>query len=185
MTTADFITGIEVDRTEHPKRGQITRLSWRGWQVDLDELSVSVPQQDSAGKSIDDLATLLCTAYRMLDIPVVRRPSAQTVLSRGLPAPLAGPVAQNLRAAQEVADKHWDRRSFDIYACTKQAWLDDGLSVPYAVLVTTLRAALPNPGSSLAEHNCTATAAAIHTLYDHAISLCRAGGAAADTSRIA
>jgi hypothetical protein len=185
MTASDFITGIKVNHAHHPKHGQITRLSWRGWQVDLDGLSVCVPLQDSTGTSIDDLATLLCAAYRMLRIPVVRRPSALAVLRRGLPTTLAAEVAQILRAAQAVADKHWDRRPFDIYACTKQSWQDAGMSVPYAALVTTLRAALPQPGSSLAEHNHTATAAAIHTLYDHAISLCRAGRPAAETSRIA
>ncbi len=71
-----------------------------------------------------------------------------------------------------------------MYACTKQAWRDAGMPVPYAALVTTLRAALPQPGSSLADHNHTATAAAIHTLYDQAIGLC-AGRPAAHTSRIA
>ncbi len=46
MTTADLITGIDVDHTQYPRRGQIiTRLSWRGWQVDLDGLSVRVPSR--------------------------------------------------------------------------------------------------------------------------------------------
>lgn len=184
MTTAD-LTGLAVEHTDHPKRGQITRLTWRGWQVNLDGLTVCVPQQASPGNNIDDLATLLHAAYRMLNIPVVRRRSAQAILRTGLPAPLAVATAQTLRAAQHVADKRWNRISFDVYACTKQAWLDAGMQVPYAVLVSTLRAALPQPGSSLTEHNHTATAAAIHALYDRAIGLCSADQPAADTSRIA
>lgn len=170
--TAELITGIAIDHAHHPKRGQITRLSWHGWQVDLDGLSVSVPQQDSTGTTTTDLAILLQAAYRMLNIAVPRPPDLAAMVRGGLPKPMADDLVSTFRAAQHIADVHWHRRSFDIYACTSQAWHDSGMKLPYALLIATLRSALPQPGSSLADFNDTATASAIHTLYEHAITLC-------------
>lgn len=184
--TAELITGIEVDHAHHPKRGQITRLSWHGWQVDIDGLSVSVPLQDSTGRTTTDLATLLQAAYRMLNIAVPRPPDLAAMVRAGLPKPMAEDLASTLRSAQQIADSHWHRRSFDIYACTSQAWHESGMKLPYALLMATLRAALPQPGSSLADFNDTATASAIHALYEGAIARCsttrRVSGT---TSRIA
>jgi hypothetical protein len=52
-------TGIGFEHLHHIKRGQVTRLTWNGWLVDIDGTSVTVALQDSAGKTIADLATLL------------------------------------------------------------------------------------------------------------------------------
>jgi hypothetical protein len=179
------LPGLAEEPTHHPARGQITRLSWRGWHVHLDGESVRVPVQDGDGKSIDDLDDLLTAAYRMLNIPIARRPSTLAALRAGLPAPLTGRVVQILRAAQRLADNRWGSRSSGVYDCTHQAWQDAGMGVPYTLLVTALRAALPQPGASLADYHHTATAAALHTLYDHAVGLCCTGRPVADTSRSA
>jgi hypothetical protein len=168
---SEHITGIDVHHAQHPKRGQVTRLCWQGWQVDIDGLSVSVPPQDTTG-TIDDLATLLGAAYRMLDIPIIRRPHPLTVLRAAPPEPLAAELVAILSAAQHIADRRWDRRASDVYACTSQAWQDAGMTVPYALLLATLRAALPQAASSLAGYEYVPNAQPLHTLYDRAIAPC-------------
>lgn len=168
--TTEHRADIDVQHVEHPKRGQVTRLTWRGWQVDMDALSVTVPPQQTTART-DDLDTLLRAAYRMLDIAVVRPRRPLTALRVALPEPLAADLVAVLRAAQRIVDRRWDRRSTDVYAATSQAWQDAGMTVPHALLVATLRAALPPAATSLADYEHAAGAQALHTLYDHAIGL--------------
>jgi hypothetical protein len=163
--------GIAVATVHHPKRGQVTRLNWRGWQVDLDGLSVSVPAQHSAEAQLDDLAGLLNAAYRMLGIAVLPRTQSLFGLRATLPEVLSADVVTILRAAQRIAEQSWNRRSFDVYACTSQAWQDAGAPVPYTLLLDTLRAALPPDRASLTEYNDTSGDLAMQTLYDQAISM--------------
>ena len=179
------IGDIAVTQADHPKRGHVTRLTWHGWHVDIDDQSVSVPTQPSDGKNIEALATLLNAAYRTLNIPTARRHWPAAAVWSGLSEPLAAATETILRAARALAAAQWSLRSFDIYACTRQAWLATNQRVPHALLITALRAALPQPGASLAEYNDTATRTAILALYDRAIELCRAGHTVSRTTRIA
>ena len=172
MTGAGGLAGMHAEHTQHPTRGPATRLSWRGWQVDLGERAVWVPVQHSTGKNIDDLGALLDAAHRILDIPVAGRPAHQRALRSGLPVPVAAELLRALCIAQRLADRHWNRTTFDLYACTGRAWQEAGMRIPYALVLTTLRAALPQPGTSLADFNHSATHATIHALYDHAFVLC-------------
>jgi hypothetical protein len=183
--TTEHLAGIDVQHVEHPKRGQLTRLTWHGWQVDFDALSVTVPPQQNPART-GDLDTLLRAAYRMLDIAVVHQRRPLTAVRAELPEPLAAELVAVLRAAQRIVDRRWDRRSTDVYAATSQAWQDADMTVPYALLVATLREALPPTATNLADYEHAASPQALYALYDGAISLwCTDHADQARPSRIA
>jgi hypothetical protein len=104
-----------------------------------------VPTQPIAGKNMDDLDLLLGTGYRMLNIATSPRLSPLPQLRNRLPDAMVAQIIAVLRAARNLADMDCRRRAFDIYECTSRAWQDAGMSVPYALLLRSLRAALP-PG---------------------------------------
>lgn len=59
------LTQLTVEHADDLKRGRTTAVSSGGWCVKISGPNVIVPVQDSAGKSMDDLATLLQAAYQM------------------------------------------------------------------------------------------------------------------------
>jgi hypothetical protein len=60
------------------------------------------------------------------------------------------------------------------------------MTVPYALLMATLREALPPTATNLADYEHAASAPALHALYQHAISLwCSQDTGDARPSRIA
>jgi hypothetical protein len=60
--TTHGLTGLAVAHLPRIRGGDLTRLSWRGWHIDLDEQRVTVPSQPVAGKNIDDFDLLLAPA---------------------------------------------------------------------------------------------------------------------------
>jgi hypothetical protein len=173
---------IGVEYVHHIKRGALTRLTWGGWAVDIDGPNVTVPLQDSAGKTTADLATLLGAAYKMIDTPIARGRGPLTASRTNLPEPMIGEIVAVLRSAQTFADTHWHRRSFDIYQCLGAAWEDAEASLPHELLIATLRAALP-ANTTLADYNHHATTTTIHALFNDAIRIWRhAPHSAADSS---
>jgi len=48
--TADVAAEIGVEYVHHVKRGLLTRLTWRGWDVDIDGPNVTVPRKAAPGK---------------------------------------------------------------------------------------------------------------------------------------
>lgn len=163
---------IGIEHVHHPKHGQIRRLTFNGWLVDVDGTNATVPEQHSAGKTVADLATLLGAAYKMMNTPITRSADAEPRLRAVLPAPIVGELIRVLRAAQAIADERWHRSTFDIYQCTRLAWQNAGMMLPHTLLITSLRAALP-PATTLADYNHAATARTIHALFDDAISIWR------------
>jgi hypothetical protein len=163
---------IGVEHVQHPKRGQVRRLTFHGWLVDIDGTNVTVPEQHSAGKTVADLATLLGAAYKMINTPITRSADAEPRIRDVLPAPIVGELIHVLQAAQAIADERWHRSTFDIYQCTRLAWQNAGMMLPHTLLITTLRAALP-PATTLADYNHAAVARTIHALFDDAINIWR------------
>jgi hypothetical protein len=140
--------------------------------VDIDGPNVTVPLQDSAGKTTADLTTLLGAAYRTIGTPIARGRGPLTGSRTTLPAPMIGQIVSVLRSAQAIADTHWHWRSFDVYQCLGAAWEGAQASLPHELLVATLRAALP-ANTTLADYNHHASSATIHTLFDDAIRIWR------------
>ena len=171
--SSNLDAAVGIEHVHHIKRGQVTRLTWNGWMVDIDGVSVTVPVQETAGKAIADLGTLLGAAYRMVDIPIARGIAPLTRIRSHLPA--HGPRARR-RPACRPGDRQndWHRHRFDIYRCISRAWHDADMPVPHTLLIMTLRAALP-PATTLADYNHQATPRAIHALFDHAIEIWRRG----------
>lgn len=67
---------VEVADVEHPaKRRHITELRFAGWTVHVDQATVTVPQQDLAGKAIQDLAYCLHKAYVLAQVRLSSRPA--------------------------------------------------------------------------------------------------------------
>jgi hypothetical protein len=180
--TADGLTGVVVAHVPSVKGGELTRLSWRGWHIDLDGQRVTVPAQLIADKSMEDLDLLLGAGYRMLNIATAPRLSPLPQLRDRLPDVMVAQIVAILRSAQRIADIDCRRRAFDIYNCTRRAWQDAGMSVPYALLLRSLRAALPPGVGTLAAYDRWARATAVHDLYTAAISSWR--GDDAPTSRV-
>ena len=172
--SSNLDAAVGIEHVHHIKRGQVTRLTWNGWMVDIDGVSVTVPVQETAGKTIADLGTLLGAAYRMVDIPIARGIAPLTRIRSHLPAPTVRELVDVLRAAQEIAENDWHRHRFDIYRCISRAWHDADMPVPHTLLIMTLRAALP-PATTLADYDHQATPRAIHALFDHAIEIWRRG----------
>lgn len=156
--------------------GTVTRLRYRGWILDVDSAGViTAPRQTVAG-AVDDLAVCLDAAHT---IAATNKAAARAAAAKPQPAPepIAAtpdrqprlrPLVQVLQAAREHADRGWHPGRNDIYACTKQAWLDHEMSVPFAWLQRALREALP-PDTTLTEYNDRADHATAVDLYDTAI----------------
>jgi hypothetical protein len=169
---SDVAAEIGLEYVRHIKRGLLTRLTWRGWAVDIDGANVTVPLQDSAGQTTADLATLLGAAYRTIGTPIARGRGPLTRRRTILPAPMIGEIVAVLRSAQSIADTHWHWQSFDVYQCLGAAWAEGEALLPHELLVATLRAALP-ANTTLADYNYHASSATIHRLFDDAIRIWR------------
>ena len=168
---AEQLNDIGVTHLTHPRGGNFTRLSWRGWHVDLDGQRVTVPTQISAGKSIEDLDALLRTGYRMLNIPIGHRARVDSLMAGRLPDALVEKIIEILWSAQHRAASHCGPAPFDVYQCTRRAWEDADMAVPYALLLSSLRAVLPPAAGSLADYTDTAGPAATSALYGRAIDM--------------
>jgi hypothetical protein len=96
--SSNLDAAVGIEHVHHIKRGQVTRLTWNGWMVDIDGVSVTVPVQDTAGKAIADLGTLLGAAYRMVDIPIARGIAPLTRIRSHLPDPTVRDLVDVLRA---------------------------------------------------------------------------------------
>lgn len=178
--TTHGLTGLTVAHLPRTKGGDLTRLSWRGWHVDLDEHRVTVPVQPIAGKNIDDLDLLLGAGYRMLNITTPARLSPLPQLRDRLPDAMIAQIVAVLQSAQRLADTDCRREAFDVYDCTSRASRDAGMSVPYAPLIRSLRAALPPGMGNLAAYDRCARSTDVHDLYTEAIRSWR-GQAAVDS----
>lgn len=155
---------IELTHFEPPIKGaQITELRCNGWAVRIAGVAVTVPSQDLAGKSAEDLAYCLAKAYALANVHIVPQPSALR------PEAIAA-LTKTLAQARHIAKAHWSPRSCDIYRCTRQAWEQDGMRVPYALLIRSLRAALPEH-TTLIDYNDHAHRDLIGQLYARAIAL--------------
>lgn len=149
---------------------QITRLQFRGWFVDVDGTTISVPRQRiTPAHSPTDLNVCLDAARHLLRQTLTPPPAPTT------PRPLdaADAVAAVLHAAQNIASTQWHPLNLDIYACTSAAWTDTGMTVAYTSLIRALRHAVP-PGSRLIDVNDNATRDDICDLYRRAINTARA-----------
>jgi hypothetical protein len=169
MTTTHGLTGLAITHLPRIRGGDLTRLSWRGWHVDLDQHRATVPAQPIAGKNIDDLDLLLRAGYRMLNIATAARLSPVPKLRDRLPETMITEIVEVLQSAQRTADIDCRRGAFDVYECTSRAWRDAGMSIPYAVLMRSLRAALPPGVGNLATYDRAARPAAVYDLYSAAI----------------
>lgn len=163
--------------------GAVTRVRYRGWIVDVDRAgTVTVPRQAVTGAA-DDLAVCL-DAARTISTKNAADTKAAAAAARAAEAaatpaervvaavpdrrPQVRPLVQVLQAARDIADQHWHPRRNDIYACTKQAWLDHEMSVPFAWLLRALREALP-PNTTLTTYNDSSDHADAVGLFDTAI----------------
>jgi hypothetical protein len=157
--------------------GTVTRLRYRGWILDVDSAgSITAPRQTVAGV-VDDLAVCLDAAHT---IAATNKAAARTAAAAAKPhapesiaatpdrRPRLRPLVQVLQAARELAKHNWHPSRNDIYACTKQAWIDHEMSVPFAWLLRALREALP-PNTTLTEYNDRSNHATAIGLYDTVI----------------
>lgn len=181
--TTHGLTGLNVTHLPRIKGEDQTRLSWRGWHVDLDGQRVTVPAQPIAGKNTADLDLLLGAGYRMLDITTAARLSPLPQLRGRIPDGMITQIVEILQAAQRIAETDCHRQAFDVYDCTNRAWHDAGMPVPYALLMRSLRAALPPAVGTLAAYDRRTSAAAVRDLYTAAIDIWRTSDAT--TSRVA
>ncbi len=159
--------------------GAVTRVRYRGWIIDVDRTgTVTVPRQTVTSPA-EDFAVCLdaartISAKNAADTKAARaaeaaaKPAAHVVAAVPDRRPQVRPLVQVLQAARAIADQHWHRGRNDIYACTKQAWLDHEMSVPFAWLLRALREALP-PNTTLTDYNDKADPAGAVGLFDTAI----------------
>jgi hypothetical protein len=103
--TTHGLTGLAVAHLPRIRGGDLTRLSWRGWHIDLDEQRVTVPAQPVAGKNIDDLDLLLGAGYRMLTIATAARLILLPQLRDRLPDSMITQIVAVLQSAQRIADR--------------------------------------------------------------------------------
>lgn len=167
--TTHGLPGPSVTHLRSTKGDDLTRLSWRGWHVDLGGQRVTVPSQPIAGKNTADLDLLLGTGYRVLGIATAPRNGPLPYVRDRLPDNTITHIVETLQSAQRIANAACRRGAFDVYDCTSQAWQDAGMAVPYAWLMRSLRAALPPGAGNLAVYDRRASAAAVHDLYATAI----------------
>ncbi|WP_396899525.1 hypothetical protein [Mycolicibacterium sp.] len=165
--------------------GAVTRVRYRGWIVDVDKAgSITVPRQTVTSPA-EDLAVCLdaartisaknaadakatAAAERAAKAAAAPKPAPQTIAAIPDRRPQVRPLVQVLQAARDIADHHWHPRRNDIYTCTKQAWLDHDMSVPFAWLQRALREALP-PNTTLTDYNDNTDHAGAIGLFDTAI----------------
>lgn len=171
-------TNLMVERIDDLKGGHITAVSSGGWRVEIRGPNVTVPAQDSAGKSIDDLAELLRAAYTMAGTPINSGIGSLARVRASLPEPLVVDLVDVLTTAQKIADRHWNRASRDVYQCLGAAWRQTGMTVPHTLLVAALRTALP-AATTLCDFNIAADPATVHALFDSAITALQHGAATA------
>ncbi|QFS94556.1 hypothetical protein FIV07_27675 (plasmid) [Mycobacterium sp. THAF192] len=140
----------EFDAHVGPRYRTVTRVRWAGWTVHILDDAVTVPRQSSDGKSIADLATCLRSAYAELGV-IGDRTSGPTTGLRGVPrdTELAAAVAQVIVAAAQLAAP---LGHCDVYFCLRKAWQDGAMRVPYAAVLATVRASLPD-NTTLADFN--------------------------------
>lgn len=160
---------IRIDSHHRPGRTQLgTRLSYRGWLVDVDPSrgTVSLPNQPvPPASSVDDLAVCIDAAQTL-----TRRRARPVPAATPTPPPPAQALATVLQSAKHIAREQWHPTRFDIYQCTSQAWTDADMPVPHTALIRVLRRALP-PNVLLIDFNDNSTRAQICDLYDNAIAL--------------
>ncbi|MFV8176545.1 hypothetical protein ACNQRF_35540 [Mycolicibacterium peregrinum] len=163
----------------------MTRVRYRGWIVDVDRAgAIVLPRQTVTGAAEDLVACL--DAARTISAKTAAEAKAAAAAARAdkaaaAPAPAPHlvaavpdrrpqlrPLIQVLQAARDIADQHWHPRRNDIYTCTKQAWLDHEMSIPFAWLQRALREALP-PNTTLTDYNDNSDHAGAVGLFDTAI----------------
>lgn len=170
-------TNVTVEHAEDLKRERVTTVSSGGWCVRISGPNVTVPVQDSAGKPIEDLASLLQTAYRMAGTPINSGIGSLARVRASLSEPLLADLVAVLRAAQRLAASngtghhatsidasHW-RGATPAWRCRTPFW-----SRP-------LRAGLP-PSTTLCDFNSDANVHSVHALFEIAIARLTNSGAA-------
>lgn len=173
--------GIRFLEYKHPTTGRpITRINFRDWFVDVDQAGkVTVPTQIVTTQDSADFATCLSAAEHYaavlgLRAPLGRRPALP--YDPGLPPmppPSAATLASILTAAKREAAANWTSRTCDIYSCTRTAWENTNINVPFSAVLGALRKALPSrKAATLSEVNDRSRGRAdIVAFYDHAIAL--------------
>jgi hypothetical protein len=155
---------VDVSVVEHPaKLRRITELRFAGWTVHVDGAAVTVPSQDITGKAIEDLGYCLHKAYVLAEVRIGSRLPA-------LEPALVPELIATLQHARRIAASCWAAHSHDVYHCTRQAWEQDGMAVPYAALIRALRAALPQR-TTLIDYTDHADLPQICQLYARAVAL--------------
>lgn len=140
------------------------RIKHRGWTVLVDKTTgtVSVPPQAlTADIHPEDLAACLAQARSHL------RPHQPPPADDAPPQPTAADIAQTLRAGGVIATNSWHPYHYDIYECTRQAWEEADMAMPYSCLLNALRAVLP-AGATLADFNDEIRLTGIVRLYTNA-----------------
>lgn len=170
------LTQLTVEHAEDLRRGRITVVSLGGWSVKIAGPNVTVPVQDSARKSTDDLAALLQAAYQVAGTPINNGIGSWARVRDALPERLVADLIAVLRAAQRTADAQWNRASCDVYRCLGLAWRDADMRVPHTLLVAAMRAGLP-PATTVCDFNSTANLHTVHALFDAAIATVQPGAA--------
>lgn len=163
--------------------GTTTRIRFRGWIIDVDASGkLTLPRQGLANSDIDDLRTCIAAASSIAATTKAAETEARRALAAAKPAapaelatttpdrkPPVKPLVRALAAARDIAATTWHPRRNDIYSCTKKAWADDDMQIPFAWLTRALRDALP-PDTNLTEFNDTAgNVDTVTGLYDRAI----------------
>lgn len=154
IVAVDSFTKVDGRRTY-----QITRLSWRGWIVDIvDDIAVQVPLQPTEGKSTSDLAACLRSAYAR--VPDCDRDSGPNTGSRRVrqAGPLADGVAAVIAAAiavTEAAGRRSGQSVCDVYTYLRQAWVDLDRQTPFCAVLAAVRDVLAQ--STLADFSASAS----------------------------
>lgn len=136
-----------------------------GWLVNIAGPYVTVPRQDSTGKTSASLARCLAIAHNLAGITTLG-PADTVVRSPRLGAALI----DTMNGAQEIARKYWSPRSRDVYGSVRDAWQAHGMVVPYTLLIAAVRAALP-PDTTLIDYNDRADQTQIDELFSRAVEL--------------
>lgn len=154
---------VEVITERDPINGrERIQVHLAGWRVDVTASYVTVPRQDSAGKSTAALAECLAAAHRLAGITTLG--PADTMIRS---AQLDAAVIDTLTAAGEIAAQHWSPLGLDIYRCIRDAWQVRGMTAPYTLLIAAVRAALP-VDTTLLDYNDHAERAEIIELLSRA-----------------
>lgn len=151
---------------DHPgtPRPQRVRIKHRGWTVLVDKAGGTItvpPQAFTADTYIEDLAACLAQARSHL------RPHQPPPTDDTPPPPTVDDIAKALRAGRAIATDNWHPYRYDIYDCTRQAWEQADMTMPYSCLLNALRAVLP-AGATLADFNDEVQLNGITRLYTNA-----------------